>query len=163
MQISKATPQDINSIMEIYRIAIAYMRSNGNPTQWREGYPFREIVEEDIALGRMYLLRNEANHIVAQFCYFVGDDPTYSQIDGAWLNSDSYGVVHRLASSGVKSGVGRICLDWCFAQHPNMRIDTHADNATMQKLLRECGYVECGEITVYNGTKRIAFQKIGCY
>lgn len=160
MKIREATIKDIERVMEIYDIAVKYMHANGNPTQWVGGYPFREIVEEDIAQKRLYLLLDDDNSIIAQFCYFIGDDPTYSYIDGEWLNDERYGVVHRIASSGKVRGVAQICLDWCFTRHPNMRIDTHSDNINMQRALRESGYVECGEIIVYNGTRRVAFQRI---
>lgn len=160
MTIRKATLDDIDRVMEIYSIAIRYMQDSGNPTQWQGGYPFRHIVEEDISLERLYLLVDGNNHIVAQFCFFVGDDPTYEYIDGEWLNDKSYGVVHRLASSGETKAVAHLALEWCFAQHPNIRIDTHSDNHTLQHILRKYGYVECGEITVYNGTTRVAFQRV---
>lgn len=160
MKIIKATLSHIDRVMEIYAIAVGYMQQNGNPTQWQGGYPFREIVEEDITLERLYLLLDDNSRILAQFCYFVGDDPTYTHIDGAWLSGESYGVVHRLASSGEVKGVARMILDWCFSQHPNIRIDTHEDNHTLQHILRTSGYVECGEITVYNGTKRVAFHRV---
>lgn len=160
MRIRRATLADIDRVMEIYSIAVQYMKDNGNPTQWQGGYPFREIIEEDISLERLYLLLDDESNIVAQFCYFVGDDPTYEYINGAWLNNESYGVVHRLASSGKIKGVAHIVLDWCYAQHPNIRIDTHTDNHTLQYVLRKSGYIECGEIVVYNGTTRVAFQRI---
>ncbi len=160
MEIRKATLADIERVMEIYAGAVKFMQQSGNPTQWQGGYPFREIVEEDITLDRLYLLVDEMGEILAQFCYFVGDDPTYGYIDGEWINDLPYGVVHRIASSGRVRGVSKICLDWCFAQHPNMRIDTHVDNEQMQSALRINGYRECGEIIVYNGTRRVAFQRV---
>ncbi|MFI3277512.1 MAG: GNAT family N-acetyltransferase [Rikenellaceae bacterium] len=159
MRVTKATLSDIDQVMAIYAMAVRYMQENGNPTQWQGGYPFREIVEEDISLGRLYLLRNDNSEIIAQFCFYIGDDPTYAYIDGQWLNDNSYGVVHRIASSGKTRSVAKICLDWCFSEHPNIRIDTHSDNHKMQQTLRESGYVECGEIIVYNGTRRVAFQR----
>lgn len=159
MRIRKATTCDINRVMEIYAIAKQYMNKSGNPTQWQDGYPSQQVVERDISLEQLYLLLDDNEHIVAQFCYFIGDDPTYQQIKGEWLNTDSYGVVHRLASSGEVKGTAQIILDWCFTQHPNIRIDTHADNLTLQHILQKNGYIECGEITVLNGTKRMAFQR----
>ncbi|MFI3302737.1 MAG: GNAT family N-acetyltransferase [Rikenellaceae bacterium] len=159
MKIIKATHAELERVMEIYAIAVKYMQSNGNPTQWQGGYPFRETVAEDIDLGRLYLLIDDNSHIIAQFCFYVGDDPTYAYIDGEWLNDNSYGVVHRIASSAERGGVAKICLDWCFEQHPNIRIDTHTDNAPMLHTLRQNGYTECGEIIVYNGTRRVAFQR----
>ncbi len=160
MIIERATDVDLERIMEIYVGAVEYMCTNGNPNQWINGYPSRGCVEEDIAKGNLYVMRADHGEIVAQFCYFVGDDPTYSHIEGAWLNDKPYGVVHRLASDGTHRGVADVCLDWCFPRHPNMRIDTHADNKIMQQILLKNGYVECGEITGSNGTSRLAYHKI---
>ena len=49
MEIIKANETHIPEILEIYAKARKFMKENGNPTQWEEGYPSREIVEKDIA------------------------------------------------------------------------------------------------------------------
>ena len=48
MKIIKANETHIPEILEIYTKARKFMKENGNPTQWEEGYPSREIVEKDI-------------------------------------------------------------------------------------------------------------------
>ncbi len=161
MTIRRATLADVERIMEIYSIAVGYMKQCGNPSQWINGYPSREIVEADISLERLFVVTDKGGAVVAQFCYFVGEDPTYNYIEGEWLNNMPYGVVHRLASSGEARGVAHLCLDWCFERHPNMRVDTHHDNLNMQRILRESGYRECGEIIVANGSRRVAFHRVG--
>ena len=40
-----------------------------------------------------------------------------------------------------------------------MRIDTHKDNKTMQRLILKNGYEYCGIIFVEDGTERLAFEK----
>lgn len=45
MEIIKANETHIPEILEIYAKARKFMKENGNPTQWEEGYPSREIVE----------------------------------------------------------------------------------------------------------------------
>lgn len=52
-----------------------------------------------------------------------------------------------------------MCLDWCFQQIPNIRVDTHEANVPMQKLLMKNDYQKCGIIYVNDGTPRVAFQK----
>ena len=42
MEIRKAKLADLPRMMEIYAEARAYMRRNGNPTQWANGYPSEE-------------------------------------------------------------------------------------------------------------------------
>lgn len=45
MKIIKANETHIPEILEIYAKARKFMKENGNPTQWEEGYPSREVVE----------------------------------------------------------------------------------------------------------------------
>ena len=97
--------------------------------------------------------------ILGTFCFILGEDPTYQQIyEGAWLNDEPYGVIHRLATNGKQKGVSEACLDWCFERWPNVRVDTHRDNKVMQHILTKYGFQRCGIIYVKNGTERIAYQ-----
>ena len=41
----------------------------------------------------------------------------------------------------------------------NLRADTHADNAVMQRLLEGAGFVRCGIIYTDDGMPRLAYQK----
>ena len=93
------------------------------------------------------------------FCYFVGDEPTYHEIDGAWQNDAPYGVVHRIGSDGAVPGIGQFCLDWCFDRCGNLRIDTHRDNAPMRHVLEKQGFSYCGVIIIDDGSERVAYQK----
>lgn len=95
------------------------------------------------------------------FFYFaVENDVTYAEIyDGKWLTDKPYGVVHRIASNGKIKGVASFCLQWCFEQAENIRIDTHRDNAVMRNVLQKNGYTYCGIIYIADGTERLAFQK----
>lgn len=150
---------DIDPVMEIYRGARKFMKDNGNPDQWINGYPDRELVREDILDGSSYVCIDH-NQIVGVFRFTLGEDPTYRKIyDGEWLNEEAYGVVHRIASASHKKGVGSFCLDWCFDQCKNIRIDTHHDNYIMQNLLIKLGFKRCGIIHLEDGAERIAFQK----
>ena len=135
------------------------MRESGNHDQWKDGYPAQNVIERDIQKGAsyVYLLDDE---IVAVFYFKVEQEPTYREIEGEWLNGEAYGVVHRIASSGNARGSGAACLNWCFEQCHNIRIDTHRDNAPMRGLLDRLGYAYCGIIRLANGEERLAFQKI---
>ena len=48
MNIRKAIPSDYSRIMEIYAIAREYMKNSGNPNQWKDSYPEKNIVNKDI-------------------------------------------------------------------------------------------------------------------
>lgn len=153
---------DLEEIMEIFAHAKRFMRDNGNPTQWEDGYPSEEIVLGDISRGNSYLCVDDDGCPVGVFSFIPGPDVTYATISGGnWMDNDApYHVIHRLASSGRVKGVAAACLDWCFSQVRNIRIDTHKDNTVMQRLLDEYGFVRCGTINTHDGTQRIAYQKI---
>ena len=161
MIIRKTTPADLPAIMKIYKEARQTMAESGNPNQWTDGHPRQEIIEKDIEVGHSYVCENN-NRVVAVFYFDTTPDPTYIKIDGAWKNNDTYGVVHRIAraTNDDSKGAGAFCLNWCFQQIANVRIDTHKDNAPMLKLLKNLGYEYCGIIWLDNGDERLAFQKI---
>ena len=150
---------DIDKICTIYAEARDFMRDNGNPNQWSNNRPTRETIERDIKEKKSYVcVHNE--EIAAVFFYNTERDPTYTKIDGAWINNDPYGVVHRIARARNAKGAGSFCLEWCFEQCHNLRIDTHRDNAPMRKLLDNLGFRYCGIIWLENGDERLAYQKI---
>ena len=160
MEIRKSKPEDINQIMDCIDTARQLMRESGNQIQWTNGYPSRDLMLESIGNGFNFLIF-ENGEVVATFDFIIGDDPNYSFIEnGAWLNDEKYGVIHRLASNGKAKGVAKFCFEWCFFQFPNIRIDTHETNIPMQKVLEKLGYEKCGIIYVADGTPRLAFQKI---
>ena len=156
--IRKTSNSDLPAVMDIYAEARGFMRKSGNINQWINGYPLQSTVENDIRAGVSYVCMG-GDEILAVFYYNIERDPTYAKIDGAWLNDEPYGVVHRIARARNAGGVGAFCLDWCFEQIPNIRIDTHKDNAPMLRLLEKLGFVYCGIIWVENGDERRAFQK----
>ena len=157
MQIRKTEKEDIKRVMALYKSAQQFMRENGNPTQWGTEYPWEELVLSDIDEGLSYVCVDE-EEIVGVFYFKIGVDEVYNGLyDGEWLDDKECGVVHRIASG--KKGVGGFCLDWCFEKYPNIKIDTHADNIPMQKLLEKKGFCYCGKIYMEGYGERIAFQK----
>lgn len=158
MQIRRGKAEEIDKIMRIYEQARAFMRKNGNATQWDKGYPSRELILKEIEQGCQYVCEEE-EAIVAVFSLCGGPDPTYEKIwDGQWLNQSPYHVLHRLASSRERKGAGMFCLQWSIEQSEEIRVDTHEANLPMQRLLEKNGFVKCGKIQVADGTERIAFQ-----
>lgn len=156
--IRPATHEDISAILEIYTIARKYMTDNGNPSQWAYGYPERKILIRDIERKQLFV-SVEDKKIHGVFAFIVGPDATYSHIEnGSWKNEDLYGTIHRIASDGVVKGLFLQCVDFCKEKIPNLRIDTHSDNHTMQHLIEKNGFEKCGIIYAQNGTPRIAYQ-----
>ena len=140
MNIRPATPADLDRLMEIFEAARRFMADTGNPNQWINGYPQRELIADEINGGHCYVCENRKGNTIGTFCFVPSPDPNYARIEGgAWLNDAPYHVIHRFDS--------------------NLRADTHADNKVMQHLLEQNGFIRCGIIYVANGTPRIAYQR----
>jgi len=157
MEIRKLKENDLDKVMEIYKVSREFMAANGNPNQWGDNYLNRESIKSHI---------NNDGYVVVSDGEVVGVfvlqdyEPVYDSIDGSWLNDELYGVIHRLASGGTHKGVGQFILDWCLNKTGNIRIDTHEDNVPMLKLLKKNGYTYCGKVSFGEHGERMAFQKI---
>lgn len=160
MHIRKAKPEELDLLMGIFAAAKIFMAQRGNSYQWIAGYPSRELIAQNIREGDSYVCVDDEGEILATFFFKIADDETYAGIyNGQWLNDGPYGVVHRLASSGKVKGISDHCLQWCYDQCGNIRIDTHEDNKVMRNVLMRNGYTYCGIIYIKNGAQRLAFQK----
>lgn len=158
MEIRKSVMEDLEEILGVYAYAREVMKRTGNPNQWKDTNPKRETIVLDIENGNHYTVW-EDGQICGVFSFIIGEDSTYSYIEGEWLNDEIYGTVHRVASSGKKKGVLDEILHFCESKISNVRIDTHDDNKIMQHLLDKNGYKECGIIYVQDGSPRWAYQK----
>lgn len=158
MEIRKARMEEIDEIMVIYRKAREFMVESGNPKQWAEGYPGRELIEEDIRGGISFVCC-EGGKVHGVFAFIIGEDPTYAVIEeGQWLNDEVYGTVHRIAGDGEIRGMMAEVFPFCEERVGSMRGDTHEDNKKMQHLFVKNGFKRCGIIIGHDGTPRIAYQ-----
>lgn len=158
-QIRQADESQLDEIMAIYARARSFMADHGNPDQWPDTYPPRDMIVRDMEAGCMYVCMAK-ERIGAVFYYRKGREPDYEKIwDGAWLDEEPYGVVHRIASAGIVKGAASFCLAWASAQCKNVRIETHKNNKVMQNLLKKSGFVYCGIVYVRGGEERMAYQK----
>lgn len=153
-----ATREDIDTIVGIYDNARRFMRTKGNHSQWVNGYPAVVDIEKDIAEGNLYVGTDESDKPIVVFALIFGEDPTYKQIYGKWLNEDRYATIHRIASDGSRSGTFEKCIEYCQSMISNIRIDTHKDNLPMLNALKRRGFTHCGVIICRDGTPREAFQ-----
>lgn len=158
-KIKTAVPEQFEEIMGIYAHAQKFMAEHGNPTQWKNTYPPRDLVKENIDEKTCYVCMDEEK-IEAVFYFSREEDPDYRHLEsGEWLNQDPYGVVHRIASAEGTRGAASFCLNWAFEQCGNLKIDTHEDNQPMQNLLKKLGFEYCGKLILSDGSPRIGFQK----
>ena len=158
MQIRKATIDDLDVIMSIYRVAQDFMIESGNPNQWGHFYPSEDLVREDISKGISYVICDRDNpHGV--FVLIDGLEPTYQYIEnGSWINEEPYITLHRIASDGKLHGIFKSAIDYSKSISDNIRIDTHSNNVIMQKQIEKNGFKKCGTIYVREGSPRIAYQ-----
>lgn len=158
MKIRLTKIEDLPEIMVIYDLARQFMKDQGNPTQWDGGYPSHDLIEDDIATGQSFVVE-KAGQIVGTFAFIIGEDPTYQIIEkGNWRFTESYGTIHRIASNGQIRGLSRQVFDFCLQQIAYLRIDTHADNKSMQAAILNYGFKECGIIYVADGSPRLAYD-----
>ena len=158
--IRKAVESDLLDIKSIVAKARELMKASGNVNQWVDGYPSREVLLSDIRSGNAYLLLRE-DKAVAYSAMIDAPDTIYNSLaEGNWLNDESYGVLHRVASNGEAKGVFKEILLYASEHYSNIRIDTHHDNKIMQRLLEQNGFVYCGVIFLGDGSPRLAYQRI---
>lgn len=158
--IRTATMADLPEILKIYEYARNFMAKTGNPTQWGNYFPPRDLLEEDIPLGRLFVYEGNGK-LCGVFAFIIGDDPTYSIIEqGQWLSDTPYGTLHRVASDGSEHGFLGKCLEFCEQKISHIRIDTHENNVVMQKAIAKNGFTKCGIIYTDDGSPRIAFEKL---
>ena len=148
----------MEQIAGIFSYARKFMKENGNPDQWKDNRPSMDKVRDDISRGEYYVIEEEGK-IAAVFAYVVGIEPTYLEIDGAWIDDAPYGTIHRIASNGTVKGVFDMVMRFVEGFGVDVRIDTHKDNKVMLHVIEKNGFQRCGIIIVDDGTERIAFQK----
>ena len=152
-----AVSEDLNRIEEIYDYARDFMARTGNPNQWGKTNPPHEWLVDDIKKKLLHVIEDE-NGIHGVFYFYIGEDPTYGEIeDGDWQSTVQYGTIHRIASDG-SGGILRTAVEFCRGFIDHIRIDTHHDNVVMQNAVARLGFVRSGIIHLANGSPRIAYE-----
>ncbi len=151
--------KDMEVVMGIYDYARLFMLKNGNSKQWGDGYPTRNLIEEDLSQERIYVCEDELG-VYGVFVFVVGVDETYLDIEGDWRSDEEYGVIHRIAGNEHAKGMFDECLAYCESRIDYMRIDTHEDNKVMQHLVKKHGFEYCGLIYVRDGSARLAYDRL---
>lgn len=161
MIVRQLREEDLEEAMRIYASARAFMKRIGNGSQWKDSWPPREILEQDIRNKNAYAVE-DSNTLKGVFVYWYGDhaESDYDQIfEGSWMQDGPYGVVHRIAAL-EGSHAGRFALRWAMKQCGHMRIDTHENNKAMIHTLEQLGFSRRGIIYLKNGESRLAFEVI---
>ncbi len=172
-----ATEADVECALAMVEGAQRRLRLAGID-QWQNGYPNRERLEEDVRLGwgRMLVV---GDRVVAYGAVTYDGEPAYDGLtDGFWIDVPTevevcadrgachYATVHRLcaAEDTVGEGYGRVFMRAVEKEAAmntgirSVRVDTHPDNAIMQRLLSSLHYAYCGH--VYYESLRLAYAKL---
>jgi GNAT superfamily N-acetyltransferase len=166
MEFRKTVKTDINDVMNIIRQAQTYFKELGI-NQWQDNYPNVETINNDIDNENSYVLLKEGIIVATAAVSFDGER-TYDFIyEGKWISNNEYAVIHRIAvdnnykglglSSKIIKNVEQLCLSKGVY---SIKVDTHEENLSMQKLLKKNKFQYCGVIYLEDGSKRIAFEKI---
>lgn len=162
LEVRNTTQHDLSWIEQIYMTAHDYMIKTGNPNQWAPGFPFTQIILDDINRQISYVI-TEKGESHGVFALIEGADPTYEHIDGKWLNDQPYATIHRIASDGKVKGIFEAAVNFAKSKYENIRIDTYKDNKIMQHLITKNGFQYCGTINIVpdvagQDTSRLAYQ-----
>jgi ribosomal protein S18 acetylase RimI-like enzyme len=165
MEFRRAVTADLNEIMVIIKQAQDYLK-NAGINQWQNNYPNIEVMNRDIENKNCYVLV-DGDIIVGTVTVIFGVEKSYEYIDGKWLSDLDYAVVHRIAVRAEYKGKGLASVMMRNVEHMclekgihSIKVDTHEDNRSMQRLLQKSGFVYCGVIYLQDGSKRLAFEKL---
>lgn len=160
----KTLTKEANEVWRILQQAILRRKDDGS-NQWQSGYPNLETVKSDIEKGNSYSLCLN-DQIIAIAAIIFNYEPTYESIDGKWLSDGDFMVIHRVAVTDEVAGKGIATKFFQMMENFAMenkvfsiKIDTNHDNFAMLRILEKLNYIYCGEIQVYDGTRK-AFQKL---
>ena len=163
MEVKQAKLSDAKRVLDIIEQNKIYLKDEDIP-QWQDGYPNLDSITKDIEKGNCYVLVDN-QHIIGTAALIEGVEETYINIfNGSWFTEDTpYVTIHRIAVDPELKGqrLGNYFINYCFKSFPNcasIRIDTHENNLSMQKFLANNGFNYCGEITLPDGSPRIAFE-----
>ncbi len=165
-----ATLADLPDILDIIAQARDFIHSQGL-RQWMNGYPSKELLQNDIETSCSYLLCIDGEiALTCALCFH--EEPDYSQIhEGAWQSDAPYGAIHRMAVNPQFQGHGlglhmvREVEVVCRSRGINyLRVDTHPQNTPMIRNLTKCGFTYRGIIYLTGedtpGDVRSAYDKV---
>ena len=169
MIVRRTENRDLDRVIDIFSEARGTMAKLGID-QWQDGYPTREIAEEDVALSRSYAVEIDGE-VCATFVLQLGGDKNYDVIErGEWLSGNEnrdYLAIHRVAIAVASRGRGIAAQMISYASDlarerglASLRIDTHEGNVVMRRMLEKNGFTYCGVIYLENGDARVAYERI---
>lgn len=148
MTINKGEMDNLDSIVEIIRDAVAEMEKQGIH-QWDEIYPARSDIESDIKKGNLFTVW-ETDSLAAIYVLSQECDEEYKKC--AWTSDDdSAYILHRLCVSPKfqNRGMAKRILDHIEKQvlelnMKSIRLDVFSENPYALRLYENFGYERKG-------------------
>ncbi|WP_459129939.1 GNAT family N-acetyltransferase [Guggenheimella bovis] len=156
VNVRKATLEDVEELLTIYEKARAFQKKTGNPNQWKDDYPSKELLLQDIEREELFVI--EKDKLVGVFMLTERPEPTYENVYEGSFKSEAYVTIHRIASTGEVSGITDIAVNFSRKKGMCVRMDTHRDNLVMQRALSRLGFTYAGIIYLKNGDERFAYE-----
>lgn len=160
----KAKMTETSEIWTILQQAILRRKNDGS-TQWQDGYPNPDVLQNDLENKNGYVLL-EGKTIIGYCAIIVNYEPEYLKIEGNWLTNSDFVVLHRLALSENYLGknLSKTIIEFVaiFAKNNtifSIKADTNHDNIPMIKIFEKSGFSFCG-IVHFRGSPRRAYEKV---
>lgn len=157
----RARPEDAGPIEHLFEEAKRIGRTNGT-SAWDEGYPTREIIDEDIARGDLWALM-EDGALIATISLLEEDFE--NGLDAGWTDAPSC-ILTRLCVDPARQGQGigaemmrRITREAARQGYQATRHLASVDNHAALRLYRKLGYRELRRVRLF-GSDFIAFEKL---
>jgi GNAT superfamily N-acetyltransferase len=157
----RARPEDAEAIERLFGEAGRASRMNG-ATVWDEGYPNREIIDEDIARGELWAL-TEGGVLIAVVSLLEEDFE--NGVDAGWTRAPSC-ILSRLCVHPARQGQGiaaemmrRATWEAARQGYRATRHLTSVDNPAALRLYRRLGYRELRRVRLF-GSDYIAFERL---
>lgn len=144
-----ASPENLNEIFAMYRRC-----ADCSEHSWGEDYPYLEIVEEDIALGALYVLREPTGSLLAAGALRDGAELAHLPWDPAYRRPcelNRLGVSPACQHRGIGAKMLSLLLDKAAALgYDSMILLAAKANAPALALYQKLGFSTCGETHCYD-------------
>ena len=164
LELRKASIEDLDDVLVIYKNAINLLESKGI-YQWDDMYPNKDVLKEDIEKEELFL--GEINGAIA--CAFVINeeyDEEYNDANWEYKNS-KFKVIHRLCvnvdfqNMGIGKRVMKIIEEELRKENVEcIRLDTFSKNPFSIKLYENIGFKKVGEANWRKGLFNIYEKNI---
>ncbi len=142
MKILNSTPEDTETIFELYQLATEYQRKNGY-NLWKEFD--RELIATEIEEKRHWKIVEEGE-VACIFSIFYNDPLLWGKDDNEFSI-----YIHRIATNPKFKGrsLTKVIIDWAKAHcketdRKYIRMDTWADNKNLGDYYIKCGFKIAG-------------------